>query len=73
MFNEFYKNVSYEAFVAELEEKDWQWISAKLASLTLLYTINKAGGKKSNAIVTRMINYAGSTTAEGGVYVKLGK
>jgi len=73
MFNEFYKNVRYEAFVAELEEKDWQWISAKLASLTLLYTINKAGGKKANAIITRMINYAGSTTAEGGVYIKLGK
>ena len=73
MFNEFYKNVRYEAFVADLEEKDWQWISAKLASLTLLYTINKAGGKKANAIVTRMINYAGSTTAEGGVYIKLGK
>lgn len=73
MYNEFYKNVKYEDFVSELEQKDWQWISAKLACLTVLYTINKAGGTKANAIVTRMINYAGSTTAEGGVYIKLGK
>jgi hypothetical protein len=73
MFNEFYKNVKYEDFVSELEQKDWQWISSKYACMKVLYTIQKAGGKKSNVIVTRMINYAGSTTAEGGVYIKLGK
>ena len=73
MFNEFYKNVKYKDFVTELKQKDWKWISAKLGCLTVCYNIQKASGNKSHAIVTRMINYAGSTTAEGGVYIKLGK
>ena len=73
MYTEFYKNDTYKQFEEFLSQKDWKWISAKLAALTVCYYIQKAGGQKGNAIVTRMINYAGSTTAEGGVYIKLGK
>lgn len=73
LFNHFYKNVSYDEFKEELKQKDWTWISAKLALNYLCYYIDKSGGRTANALVTHFVNYAGSKGAESAVYVKAGK
>jgi len=73
LYNEFYKNVSYKDMLEQLKQKDWTWISAKYAEMLLFYHIQKAGGTKANAIITHMINYAGSAMVESAVYIKVGK
>ena len=73
LYKEFYKNESYNDMLENLKQKDWTWISAKYAEMLLFYRIQKAGGTKANAIITHMINYAGSSMVESSVYIKVGK
>ena len=73
MYREFNKNDTYEEMIEELKKKDWTWISAKLAIMTIFYHIQKAGGVKANAITTHLVNYAGSQMSESAVYIKVGK
>ena len=73
LYKAFYKNDSYKDMLENLKQKDWTWISAKYAELLLFYHIQKAGGTKANAIITHMVNYAGSSMVESAVYVKVGK
>lgn len=73
MFKHFYPNVTDKEFYAELDQKDWFWVSAKLGSLYICYYIDINTGRKANAIVTQFVNYAGSSTLDSSTYVKLGK
>ena len=59
--------------LAELDQKDWKWISAKLASTYVAYYLLLHWGNKSNQVITHFINYAGSKTLDSSTYVKLGK
>ena len=71
MFNNFYKNVSYEEFEKELFKKDTNWISAKLACLYVAYYIDINMGKKANRFITKIVNYAGSKAEDSSAYVKV--
>ena len=57
MYNYFYPNETWDSFLEGMnainkrERKSENWFSAKLASLYVCYFIDKAGGKKANAIV----------------------
>ena len=79
MYNHFYPNESWDSFLEGMngiykrERKPENWYSAKLASLYVCYFIDKAGGKKANAIVTHFVNYAGSKLSDSSTYVKVGK
>ena len=73
MFKHFYPNVTDKEFYAELDQKDWFWVSAKLGSLYVCYYIDTNTGRKANAVVTQFVNYAGSATLDSSTYVKLGK
>jgi len=73
MYSSFYKNDKYKTFESELDQKDWKWISAKLASTYVAYYLLLHWGNKSNQVITHFINYAGSKTLDSSTYVKLGK
>jgi hypothetical protein len=71
MFNNFYKNVSYEEFEKELFKKDTNWLSAKLASLYVAYYVDINMGRKANRFITKIVNYAGSKAEDSSAYVKV--
>ena len=73
MFKHFEKGVSLQEMVKELEKKDWKWISAKLGSLYICYTIDSKGGSKADDCINDFVNYAGSIKKESGPFVKVGK
>jgi hypothetical protein len=68
-----YPSADQKEFEKELAKKDWRWISAKYAALTLGSILVKHTGKKSNAMVTNFVNYAGSDLLDSSTYVKVGK
>ena len=72
MFNHFEPSTSYQEMVKELERKDWKWISAKLGSLYICYSLDTKGGSKVDDCINDIVNYAGSTKKESGPYVKVG-
>lgn len=69
----FYPGVKQKDFEKELFKKDWRWISAKLAALTVAEILQKNVGKKTDAIITNFVNYAGSDLLDSSTYVKVGK
>jgi len=71
MYNNFYKNDSYENFEKELLLKDVYWIGSKLACLYVLYYVDKNSGTKANRWITKIINYAGSKSEDSSAYVKV--
>jgi hypothetical protein len=71
MYNEFYKNESFDSFEEQLKSKDMFWISSKLGVLTILYYVNKNTGLKANRFITKIINYAGSKSEDSSTYVKV--
>lgn len=73
MYNNFYKNESYDDFVENMKQQDWTWISAKLGSLYVHYYLDTNAGQKANNVITHFVNYAGSKSLDSSVYVKAGK
>ena len=73
MYSSFYRNEKYDQFEKELDQKDWKWISAKLASTYVAYYLLINWGGKANQVITHFVNYAGSKTLDSSTYVKLGK
>jgi len=73
MYSSFFKNEKYKDFEKELDQKDWKWISAKLACTYIAYYLLLHWGNKSNQVITHFVNYAGSKTLDSSTYVKLGK
>ena len=73
LYNHFYPTIKQKEFEEELGKKDWRWISAKLAALTVAYVLSKNTGKTADAIVTNFVNYAGSDLLDSSTYVKVGK
>ena len=73
MYNNFYKNESYDDFVENMKQQEWTWISAKLGSLYVHYYLDTNAGQKANNVITHFVNYAGSKSLDSSVYVKAGK
>ena len=79
MYNYFYPNETYGDFLTDMqmiydrERKPEDWYSAKLGSLYVCYFLDNAGGKRSNAIITHFVNYAGSNMLDSSTYIKVGK
>ena len=73
LYNHFYPTVKRKEFEEEISKKDWRWISAKLAALTVAEILSKNTGKTSDAIVTNFVNYAGSDLLDSSTYIKVGK
>ena len=73
MFSHFESGTSYQEMVKELKRKDWKWISAKLGSLYICYTLDSKGGSKADNCINDFVNYAGSTKKESGPFVKVGR
>ena len=71
MYKGFYKNESPEEFEKHIASKDQWWIHSKLACLYVLYTVDKFGGTKANRWLTKIVNYAGSTSEDSSSYVKI--
>jgi hypothetical protein len=71
MYNNFYKNDTYEDFLKNLESKDTNWISSKLGCLYVCYYLDLNTGKKANRWITKIVNYAGSKAEDSSAYVKV--
>ena len=71
MYNHFYSNDTYENFLANLEKKDQFWISAKLGVMIICYEVSKNTGPKSNRLITKVVNYAGSKAEDSSSYIKV--
>jgi hypothetical protein len=68
-----YPSADQKEFEKELAKKDWRWISAKYAALTLGSILVKHTGKTTDAIITNFVNYAGSDLLDSSTYIKVGK
>jgi hypothetical protein len=73
LYNHFYPSAKRTEMEEELAKKEWTWIAAKLAVLYVGYYLSKNIGKKSDAIITNFVNYAGSEQIDSSTYVKVGK
>ena len=71
MYNNFYKNETFEDFSKKLLSKDTNWISSKLACLYVCYYLDINTGPKSNRWITKIINYAGSKAEDSSSYIKV--
>lgn len=71
MYNNFYKNETYEEFSKNLLSKDTNWISSKLACLYVCYYLDINMGSKANRWITKIINYAGSKAEDSSSYIKV--
>lgn len=71
MYNNFYKNETFEAFSEKLLSKDTNWISSKLACLYVCYYLDLNTGSKANRWITKIINYAGSKAEDSSAYIKV--
>ena len=71
LYNNFYKNDSFESFEEEIKKKDAVWIHSKLACLYVFYQVDKAAGTKANRWITKVVNYAGSKSEDSSAYVKV--
>jgi hypothetical protein len=63
-------NMDKKEVIKTLAQKPAPWIHAKLGVMHITSLINQ-GGRKANDFITKIINYAGSTTEESSVYLKI--
>jgi len=71
MYNNFYKNETFEQFQELLLAKDTNWISSKLGCLYVCYYLDINTGKRANRWITKIVNYAGSKAEDSSSYVKV--
>ena len=71
MYNNFYKNETFEQFQELLLAKDTNWISSKLGCLYVCYYLDINTGPKANRWITKIVNYAGSKAEDSSAYVKV--
>jgi hypothetical protein len=76
---DFYNRVSKldkmtrKVFDEELAKKEAPWIHSKLGVVTIIEAFNNASTIKANRLVSRMINYAGSKSADSSAFVKISR
>jgi len=71
MYNNFYKNETFEQFQELLLAKDTNWISSKLGCLYVCYYLDINTGKRANRWITKIVNYAGSKAEDSSAYIKV--
>jgi len=71
MYNNFYKNETFEQFQEKLLAKDTNWISSKLGCLYVCYYLDINTGPKANRWITKIVNYAGSKAEDSSAYIKV--
>mgnify|MGYP000503831767 CR=1 FL=1 len=59
------------AFTESLKSKDIGWIHSKYGCTAAAFACHKNKGRKADAFITSIINYAGSKAEESSVYVKV--
>jgi hypothetical protein len=62
-----------KVFDEELAKKEAPWIHSKLGVVTIIEAFNNASTIKANRLVSRMINYAGSKSADSSAFVKISR
>ena len=56
-------------FEAELTKKDKIWVASKLAAVMLTYYIVTNKGKKADAFINALVNYAASTSEDACIHI----
>jgi len=61
----------YALFASKIKEQEGHWIHAKYGVCLLLAPIAKIGGLAANRFITKIINYAASSTEDSSAFVKV--
>ena len=64
-------SLTYDYFLEEMETKDAGWFSAKLAAVMIVYHLNQNKGRKADAFVNAIVNYAASSSDDSSAFVKI--
>ena len=64
-------SLTYDYFLEEAKSKDAGWFSAKLAAVMIVHYLNSNKGRKADAFVNAIVNYAASSSDDSSAFVKI--
>jgi hypothetical protein len=64
-------SLTYDGFLEEAKSKDAGWFSAKLGAVMVVHYLNTNKGKKADAFINAIVNYAASSSDDSSAFVKI--
>ena len=64
-------SLTYDYYLEEIKVKDAGWFSAKLAAVMIVYHLNQNKGRKADAFINAIVNYAASSSDDSSAFVKI--
>ena len=64
-------SLTYDYFIEEAKSKDAGWFSAKLAAVMIVHYLNTNKGRKADAFINAIVNYAASSSDDSSAFVKI--
>ena len=64
-------SLTYDYFLEEAPKQDAGWFSAKMAAVMIIHYLNENKGKKADAFINAIVNYAASSSDDSSAFVKI--
>ena len=64
-------SLTYDYFLEEVPKKDAGWFSAKLGAVMIVHYLNTNKGRKADAFINAIVNYAASSSDDSSAFVKI--